>query len=67
MTSLGDTWMTDDLWKKGATLIVMAPIRPICSGVAFVDSANTCQASVSHPSELQLHPSRSLVLLRLQS
>jgi hypothetical protein len=38
--------MTDDLWKKGATLIVMAPIRPICSGVAFVESANTCQALV---------------------
>jgi hypothetical protein len=38
--------MTQDLWKNGPAATVRLPIRPICSGVALLDSANTlCESA----------------------
>lgn len=43
LSSVGEAWITHDRAKNGATLIVMLPIRPICSGVTFAVKANNCR------------------------
>jgi hypothetical protein len=52
--------MTQDLWKNGPAATVRLPIRPICSGVALLDSANTlgesARVSTLEPWASSTHP-----------
>jgi hypothetical protein len=52
--------MTQDLWKNGPAATVRLPIRPICSGVALLDSANTLgestRVSTLNPLASSAHP-----------